>query len=100
MANNNREQQKESLFMKVKNMVNSCGRSIPNQFVITTSNSKTFQSYDSAICLIENGTVTLSDHWDYSRTTLKYLSRFLGGENKKTIQEKINNGTYKMGLAI
>lgn len=72
-----------------------------NQFVtrITSNNSNfiAFQSYDSVICIIDckDKTITFWRDYDYSRTTMKYLSEFLSiyycvdNYNKKYIQNMI-----------
>lgn len=102
--------------MKVKNMTNSNGRAVPNQFIITdeghgaNGNFKTkriFQSYDSIIAIItvwpankpdecpryETVTQLDRDTWDYSVTTSKCRNQFLD-ETKKETQAKINSGEY------
>ena len=59
--------------MKIYNLENK------NQFVILGNNGEIeFQSYNSLIARIEkNGNLSLSNHWNYSRTTLKHLYIFL-----------------------
>ena len=59
--------------MKVEQLENK------NQFVILGNNGEIeFQSYNSRIAKIsKNGSLELSSHWDYSRTTLKHLYIFL-----------------------
>ncbi len=90
--------------MKVKNMTNSNGRAVPNQFTIIDGDGfsdyiSVFQSYETIIVKItaENGlpVVTELDRemWDYSKTTGKYRNLFLG-ETKKETQAKIDNGEY------
>ena len=84
--------------MKVQNMKNKNGRSIPNQFIIDFDYGQVFQSYNSAIVKItfENGfkIVELDEHyWDYSKTTGKYRNLFLG-ETKKETEKKIASGEY------
>lgn len=77
-----------------------------NQFVIATPNAKFFQSYNSVVCKIDNDTrkVTLSNHWDYSVTTRKYLYRFLnentslGKLNKKEVKTLISKGVITLVL--
>ena len=65
-----------------------------NQVIIYTDNSVLFQSYDSVIAKIENGTTFLDENkWDYSKTTGKYRNIFLG-ETKKETEKKINSGIY------
>jgi len=68
----------------------------PNQFVVVTENGKYFQSYNSKICFIPNdGSPIQLDRskWDFSKTTSKYRNQFLG-EDTKTTQKNIDNGTY------
>lgn len=50
-----------------------------NQFIILGNSGEIeFQSYNSLIARIgKNGDLSLSSHWDYSRTTLKHLYIFL-----------------------
>lgn len=81
---------------KVKNMTSVNGNKIANQFIIESSRQRIFQSYDSIIAIICDGQVTLDENdWDYSVTTGKYRNQFLG-EDKKTTEKKIKDGTYKL----
>lgn len=59
--------------MKVSQLENK------NQFIILGDNGEVeFQSYNSLIARInKKGTLELSNHWDYSRTTSKHLYIFL-----------------------
>ena len=67
-----------------------------NQVIIYTDNSVLFQSYNSVIAKIENGTTFLDENkWDYSKTTGKYRNIFLG-ETKQETEKKINSGIYKL----
>lgn len=69
---------------------------VPNQFKITTKNGIYFQSYNSIIAFKDNdGNVTLGSNWDYSRTTMKYLGKFLNS-NTKEIRNKLYEGIYKL----
>lgn len=102
--------------MKVKNMENSNGRAVPNQFVIEdeeqfpyekeegyeqeyhTRLTRYFQSYQSIIVKIVTAfgipKIYLDiNKWDYSITTGKYRNQFLG-ETKKETQAKIDSGEY------
>lgn len=86
--------------MNVQNLTNSRGNKVPNQFIITEHNKRTFQSYDSVICVEEytaNGReVTLDENtWDYSVTTSRHRGTFLG-ENTATTRKKIKSGEYKL----
>lgn len=82
--------------MKVKNLTSVNGNKIANQFEIIDGNRRIFQSYDSVICIIENGIVTLDEYyWNYSVTTSKYRNIFLGESTKET-KKKIEEGIYKL----
>ena len=63
--------------VKVENLKNSRGYTAPNQFVITIGNTTYFQSYKSTIAKVEDGVLTLGMHWDFSRTTSRWLRVFL-----------------------
>jgi hypothetical protein len=79
--------------MKITNLKSKSG-SIANQFQVVTENAIYFQSYESIIVKIENGTTYLDSHfWDYSKTTGKYRNQFLG-EDKKETEKKIKEGIY------
>lgn len=85
----------------------SKGRSVPNQFVITVCNPLTkgqeeriFQSYESVIVHIvpalqdrPRKVYLDSVYWNYSHTTSKYRSQFLG-ESTKDTEKKIKSGEY------
>jgi hypothetical protein len=84
--------------MKVENMISSrSGNKVANQFIVSGDNGKRyFQSYDTIIAVIENGEVTLDESkWNYSNTTSRYRSQFLG-ENTAETKKKINAEIYKM----
>lgn len=48
-----------------------------NQFLITGSGFKAFQSYNSLIAVYDYETLTLFSDWDYSNTTRKHLYIFI-----------------------
>ena len=80
--------------MNFRNITNTRGKSVPNQFIINFDNKEYFKSYDSMIVKIENGRVYLDEtYWDYSKTTSKYRNQFLGDTTKET-QRKIKSGEY------
>lgn len=93
--------------MKVRNMTNSSGSSVPNQFIITEEGrgsqgnfkiKEVFQSYSSIIVervVWDDGTIITLDRnkWDCSKTTGRYRNLFLG-ETKKETQAKIDSGEY------
>jgi len=86
--------------MKVNNMTSQKGNLVPNQFIVHTPEATFFQSYNSLIVktTFEDGQrVTYLDeyYWNYSRTTAKYRSMFLG-ENTSETRKKIEQGIYKL----
>jgi hypothetical protein len=99
-----------STHLTVKNMLSSKGNKIANQFVIeeylhysgagsSTVKRKTFQSYNSIIARITGDPMGPdyieldSTYWNYSKTTSKYRSLFLGEGTKET-EAKIKSGEY------
>ena len=99
--------------MKVENMTSASGNKIANQFIVEGATIRlsyknkssliegvAFQSYDSIIVLKagrhHDRQIFLDKNtWDYSTTTGKYRNQFLG-EDKKTTQNKIDSGEYKL----
>ena len=82
---------------KVRNIENSSGRAVVNQFIITTIEGQYFQSYETVIAFRPFGCGTIlidSEKWDYSTTTGKYRNIFLG-ETKAETTKKLNEGIYK-----
>ena len=95
--------------MKVKNMKSPrTGRSVPNQFIITTEGrgalgnfieKRVFQSYATIIASItvweEKTRIELDARkWNYSKKTSKYRNIFLGETTKET-EAKIKSGEGK-----
>ena len=93
--------------MKVENIISKSGNAIANQFVLSGGDELVFQSYDSTIITIDNGTKTviIGRDYDYSVTTGKYRNIFfedyapyeLNGLKdlkvlRKAIEEKEFNG--------
>ena len=95
--------------MKVENITNSRGNSIPNQFIIKhegivklgkdtdlfiADSPIMFQSYRSIIAVKCKAMVVLDKtYWNYSTTTSKYRNQFLGETTKET-KAKIASGEY------
>lgn len=52
---------------------------VKNQFILENDEQLIFQSYGSIIAVYnkENHQITLGGNWDYSKTTSKYLYKFL-----------------------
>lgn len=84
--------------MLVESMTSPKGNTVANQFKIFGDNGETFfQSYSSIIARISyNESVKLdAKYWNYSRTTSKYLSKFLN-EPMKDIKRKVKEGVYQL----
>lgn len=83
--------------MIISNMVGVNGKSVSNQFVINSSLGVTFQSYKSIVAYkSNNGVITLdSKYWNYSRTTNKYLCKFLECTSKE-LQDRVKKGVYTL----
>lgn len=85
----------------VTNLINERGNAVRNQFVIYDNNGITFQSYQTTICNIASGVVSINHNmWNYSHTTAKYLYQFLRANginvhNKKDVERLIKDGTFK-----
>jgi hypothetical protein len=90
--------------IKVRNITNANGNTVPNQFeIVDTDNSTLFQSYDSMIAMVRDSDsrVYLDEYyWDYSVTTMKHLYNFLrqwGYDlNKKKVLELIEDGVFTL----
>ena len=109
-GNNMTQETVKTANIKVENMISSKGNKIANQFVIEeclhysgsgsyTVIRKTFQSYNSIIARISTDPMGPNfieldyKYWNYSKTTSKYRSLFLG-ENTKQTEAKIKSGEY------
>lgn len=85
-------------FVRVRPMYSpKSGNAVANQFIITTRQGRYFQSYSTIIAFIDrDGGVTLDiESWNYSRTTAKYRTQFLGEYTADT-RRKIESGEYKL----
>ena len=64
--------------VKVEPMKGNTGNAVANQYIINDNGRVSFQSYDSIIATIVDGEIFLdSIYWNYSKTTSKYLNKFL-----------------------
>lgn len=89
----------------VSNLINSKGRAVANQFVISTLKGVSFQSYNSLVCTIEDGKIIFGRDWDYSKTTMKHLVSFLNQngilfDSVAEIRKAIKNGFYDNYIVI
>lgn len=75
--------------MRVRNIIsNSTGREIANQFIIEDGGKVYFQSYQTIIATKEAGKITVDTNAEnYSRTTSKYLYRFLNTDRKSLLRD-------------
>lgn len=84
----------------ITQLINAQGNAVKNQFVVTTTETTSFQSYSNTIAIVDNktGVVTLDpQYWAYSQTTLKHLKNFLGiKDSKAKIEKDIEKGLYKL----
>lgn len=72
-----------------------------NQVAIYVDNERYFNSYNSQIAHIKNGIVILTNHYNYSRTTSKYLYMFLRDNginvnNKKEMLQYIEDNNIQI----
>ena len=93
--------------MRVTQLINSKGNPAANQFVISGIPADKFRdgiphhagtmfkSYNSNICFVDDSGMVFLDekYWNYSRTTSKHRSTFLGESTKET-ESKIQSGKY------
>ena len=101
--------------LKVANMTSDNGNKIANQFILKDANGDiSLQSYDSLVCQIRKGglgfnrVVAFGRDWNYSRTTTKYVNKFLQDNGldvlagTKNIREGIERGhaRYDESIAV
>ena len=87
--------------MTIYQLINDKGNAANNQFVVVNNGATYFQSYDSVIAKVEGSKVTLSEDWDYSKTTLKHLYIFLRGvgisvNSKKEVERAIKDNIFNL----
>ncbi|QCQ61898.1 hypothetical protein Barba19A_gp058 [Rheinheimera phage vB_RspM_Barba19A] len=74
-----------------------------NQNVLATDKGHLFVSYGSVIAFkpYNGDTPTVTDKWDYSQTTLKYLKQFLGCSlSKAQLADRIKSGNIILDNSI
>lgn len=90
---------------KVSNMESPrTGNKVANQYIIQVGKEFYFQSYQTIIarkylCKSDNcgqWHIQLDPDYDYSRTTMKYLSQFLFKESMAEIRKNIKDGIYSV----
>ena len=72
-----------------------------NQFILYIEDKMYLQSYESVVaCKSVGGIPILYKDWDYSRTTMKYVSKFLSNVFNKHITKKDIDKMVKEGKVI
>ena len=92
--------------LKVRQMTNDECRGIMNHFIMEDDTKTVFQSYDSIVAIWEDRKLTLGHDWDYNKTTMKHLNRFIREETTlyingaKEIRKAIENGIIKYNAKL
>lgn len=73
------------------------GQAVKNQVVINMDNGEVFQSYDSTIAVKYKGVYYLTNYFDYSVTTSRYLKQFCG-KSAKEVKEELKNKSKRFVL--
>ena len=71
-----------------------------NQFIFYIDEKKYLQSYDSVVACTDGGIPILYKDWDYSRTTMKYVGKFLSDVFNKHVTKKDIDKMKKEGKVI
>jgi len=85
--------------MRITQLLNENDNPVANHFVISKKAGTDYlQSYDSIVCkVVEGGTTTFGTDWDYSRTTLRHLKGFIGGnKTTKELQHLVDVGLIEV----
>jgi len=85
--------------MRITQLLNENDDPVANHFVISKKAGTDYlQSYDSIVCkVVEGGTTTFGTDWDYSRTTLRHLKGFIGGnKTTKELQHLVDVGLIEV----
>ena len=65
----------------------------PNHTTIEQGDAEYLQSYKSIVVKKAPGQITLGRHWDHSKTTAKYVGKYLG-RTAKEIRKALEMGEY------
>ena len=71
-----------------------------NQFIFYVEDKTYLQSYDSVVACKSDGIPILYKDWDYSRTTMKYVGKFLSDVFNRHITKKDIDKMAKEGKII
>lgn len=73
------------------------GNPVANQFILSFTNGYVFQSYRAIVAAKLDGVTYITEDWEYSKTTMKYVKEFLNTTaSAKIIRERIEDGRYKL----
>lgn len=91
--------------MKVKNLLGENGKRLFNYFVVEHENIFYLQAENVTVCRIDGENVTIGKFWNQSRTTTKYMLKFIketayevwllslcNGTDRKIVENAIDNG--------
>ena len=80
----------------IQNMKTNSGGYASNQFIVYSTEGVYFISYQSVIAFKPINSITkyIGNDYDYSRTTMRYLQKFLGHDIKET-RKRLEAGVYK-----
>ena len=85
---------------QTEKMLTKFGNPAKDQVRIYTNKGVYFKSYNSVIASRDfKGNVTIGKDYDYSSTTMFYLSQFLHHGVAET-RKRIHNGTYSVNLNL
>ena len=70
--------------------------SAKKQLVMTGNQEEKFYSYGSLIVIKKSNKVSLTNLYDYSKTTMKYLNKFLGTSSISEVRKNIKSGNYSL----
>ena len=69
-----------------------------NQAILIDGNKTIFQSYDSVIAVVNDGNVSLSKDYKFSKTTIKYVCKFFGVDSISEIDSRIKSGDFFLDI--
>jgi hypothetical protein len=70
------------------------GRPQINQVVVITDKGNIFFSYGRPVVFKGSEGVLLSEYWNHSKTTAKWVARFLDCDSSREVSKKVAAGEY------
>jgi len=71
-----------------------------NQIIVNTDKGYYFVSYGLVVAAKLADRVQLAYNWNYSKTTAKWTTRFLGCTSSKEVRDRIKSGEYDIVARI